>query len=549
MKPKLPMTVADKHINYLKSEKHLNPLVATLKIIIIYLLMGFLWIFVSDELLAIMVTNPQTFQRFQTFKGWFYVLITALIFYFIIHNQMKKYVEKIFGLDLAYLELDKAHQELLSFERQLHLVAYYDEMTGLPSKSSLIKKTRQLSNHYQNNNKPYAFLYVDVDDFRHINEMYGYDEGDKLLVEIAKVFQTIIKEPNYVTRFSEDEFIILILDVATKEEALHQAETIIENLHKDYSIHNTQMKISFSAGVSIYPDHGNDYMSLLRSADTALLHAKNTGKNKVSLFEADMYLKRTHQIEMLQSMKGAIENKEFMLYFQPIFDLRTDTIVSAEALIRWTHAVKGFISPMEFIPLAELTGLIHDINDWVFVDAFDTHNTWKKTSLKNLNLSINVSAKSLTNQLFISKLKNLCLEKNIKCESFTLEITETAMIEDIKTTETTLNELSQMGFEIALDDFGTGYSSLTYLKRLPIDVIKIDRAFISDCIEISNDKDTLQYIINLAHHLEMTVVAEGVETKEQLELLKSLGCDYAQGYYLGRPMPVDQLIKTINKSN
>lgn len=549
MSNKKSLTAADRHVQYLKSEKLLNPVFASLKIIAIYLIIGFLWIFVSDELLAIFVTDPVRFQQLQTYKGWFYVIITAAIFYGIIYQQMKRYVEKIHGLDLAYFELDKVHQELLAFERQLHQIAYYDELTRLPNKTSLKRSIRKEVIKREASHKPFALVYMDVDDFRHINEMYGYEAGDAILINFAHAISNIITNPDVVFRLSEDEFIILIDDATDQKAVKSKLEHTLDQLNQDYKIKDAQMRISLSAGIAYYPAHGSDYTSLLRSADTALLYAKQSGKNRVADFESNMSIERTDQIELIQSMRQAIEQSAFSLNYQPIIALDTKTMVAAEALIRWQHPDKGFISPMTFIPLAEFTGLIHGINDFVFNDAFDTYNAWRHTALKHLHISINLSAKSLINHDFVDQLKSLCTHKKIACETFTLEITETALIDDIIQTEATLKELSEMGFEIALDDFGTGYSSLTYLKRLPIDVIKLDRTFIADCLEKDNDPATIKYIIDLAHHLKMTVVAEGIETQEQLDLLTSLGCDFAQGYHLDRPMSADALLNRYGKKD
>ena len=286
----------------------------------------------------------------------------------------------------------------------------------------------------------------------------------------------------------------------------------------------------------------------MRKSDTALSVAKNKGKKQYVFFKDDMFLSRTHQIELTQHMRSAIGNDEFKLFYQPIYNLKSDKVEAVEALIRWSHKTKGNIPPLDFIPLAELTGYIHDINDWVFLDAFKRYNLWKQSSLNRVSFSINVSAKSLTNKSFVSNLKNLCVESDVDCKLFSLEITETAMIEDLNQTQIALEELRKMGFNIALDDFGTGFSSLTYLKKLPINTIKIDRSFIKDCIEIDNDKKTLEYLIDLAHHLKMKVVAEGVETKEQLCLLKDLRCDFAQGYYLCKPLPVEDIEKFLKKT-
>ncbi|MFU8792905.1 MAG: putative bifunctional diguanylate cyclase/phosphodiesterase [Acholeplasmataceae bacterium] len=541
------MTNQEKHLNYLKKEKNLNPVIASLRIILIYMIIGFLWIFLSDELLIIAVDDPIVFQRLQLYKGWFYVVASAAIFYMIIFNQMKKYVEKIDVLDLAYIELEKAHQELLSFERQLHQTAYYDELTQLPNKAYVMKHIKQMSKNHGQEGQTFAVVYFDVDDFRHINEMYGYQAGDQVLVDMSRLLSSLVKAPNLLSRLGEDRFVAILECQGDENASIDDVQSLIEKLSKSYRIGEEDYAVSVSAGIAFYPKDGKVFNDLMRSADTALIHAKSLGKDRVVAFQKDMAEARTDRIELIQNLHQAIKNNDFMLYFQPIYDLKTQKVANVEALIRWPHVSKGFIPPLDFIPVAEITGLIHKINDWVFTNAFKKHLSWKVHDLGAVKMSINLSAKSLINPVFIESLHEMCDVLGVDCKQITLEITETAMIEDLAYTEKVLKDLSRMGFEVALDDFGTGYSSLTYLKNLSIHTIKIDRQFITNCIETNNDKETLKYIIDLAHHLNMKVVAEGIENEHQLQLLKSLDCDYAQGYYLGRPMSADDLVKHIQK--
>jgi diguanylate cyclase len=538
----------EKYVRHLKTQTNLNPALASFKIIMIYLIVGFLWIFLSDEALAVFADNPDLFRELQLYKGWFYVFASAGIFYWIIFNQMKLYVKQIEGLDLAYIELEKVHQELLYYERQMHDVAYYDDLTKLPSKAMLVKTVAKIISSHHKNNKKFAYIYFDIDDFRHVNEMYGYQAGDQLLKDVAHILSEHIKEPNLVSRLGEDKFVILCVDCETQQGVTSKIDEIVHELSDEFEVESEDFSISLSVGVALYPDHGNDFMSLMRSADTALLFAKTSGKKQAIFFEESMHTHRTKQIEILQNIKQAINNQDFTLNYQPIYNIKNNSVVGVEALIRWQHETKGFISPLDFIPIAEVSGQIHEINDFVFKKAFSKYHDWKKSGLENIDISINVSAKSLNSALFINQLKELCLDKNNECSLFTLEITETAMIDDLEKTEQTLIELKKMGLSIALDDFGTGFSSLTYLKKLPIDIIKIDRLFISECIEKTSDEDTLKYIIDLAHHLKMRVVAEGIETQEQLDLLKSLNCDFAQGYHLGRPMTAEKVEEHIKKN-
>ncbi len=521
-------------------EKQLNSTYAAIKIIFIYLIMGFTWIIASDMLIEVIFTDPQTNALVQTIKGIFYVAFTAIIFYYIIHRQMDMYVLTIMDLKKAYVELDEGHKKSLQLEDQLYDLAYYDPLTGQPNRIML----EQTINRYITDKKEQGMIgivYFDIDEFRNINEVKGHSIGDELIKAIASELAMHIEKPNMLARMGGDEFVLAFFDMEELENFLPTIETYFNYIRKSYLLAEDDFFVTFSAGVALYPDHGKDYITLMRHADAAMSIAKSKGKDQTVIFDDEMVMVIKQQTELLNQLRQAIQNQEFQLYYQPIIDLDTGKAIGTEALIRWVHPTKGFIPPLEFISLSEKNGYIKDITEWVFKQAAEQFSEWgKKRSFK---VSINLSASMLMNDKFIADLIRWIEDHHIDCKKFNIEITETAIISDIQKSIHVLNALKRLGFTIALDDFGTGYSSLTYLQRLPIDTIKIDRSFISSIKEDTEEFYVLKYMIDLAHHLKLTVVAEGIETKEQADMVKKYDVDYAQGYYYCKPMPQQRVIE------
>jgi diguanylate cyclase (GGDEF)-like protein len=520
--------------------KHLNATYAAIKIIFIYLIIGFTWIITSDIIIDFVFQDHEANQLAQTVKGIFYVAFTAVIFFYIIHKQMDNYVLTIRDLKKAYVELDEGHKKSLKLEGQLYDLAYYDPLTGLPNRIML----EQTINDYIALNKEngvIGIVYFDIDEFRNINEVKGHSIGDELIKSISDELSQHIKKPNMLSRISGDEFVLAVFDIVHLEEFLPAIDDYFKYIRKSYLLDKDDFFVTFSAGVALYPDHGLDYITLMRHADAAMSIAKSKGKDQTVIFDDEMVMVIKQQTELLNQLRQAIQNQEFQLYYQPIIDLETGKSIGTEALIRWVHPTKGFIPPLEFISLSEKNGFIKDITEWVFIQAAQQFPEWGKK--RQFKVSINLSASMLMNDKFISDLIKWIEEHHIDCKKFNIEITETAIISDIQKSIHVLNALKRLGFTIALDDFGTGYSSLTYLQRLPIDTIKIDRTFISNIKEDTEEFYVLKYMIDLAHHLKLNVVAEGIETKEQSDMVKKYHVDYAQGYYYCKPMPQQRVIE------
>jgi len=524
-----------------KRRESLSATQTALKIIALYVIIGFTWILVSDHLIKLITDNPQDLEKLQSGKGIFYVAITAIVFYYIIHHQLDLYIQTIQTLKKAYIDLDEGHHKSQKLENKLFQIAYYDELTGLPNKFMLEEKINDYIQQYDHDGL-IGFIYFDIDEFRNINEVKGHSVGDFLIKSVADLLKEKIIEPNILARMGGDEFVIAIFSVDSLDVFMQTIESYLNSIRKTFVLDEDHFFITYSAGVALYPDHGKDYLTLFRHADAAMSMAKAKGKDQIVIFDDEMVLLIKQQTEILTQLRSAIANNEFSLHYQPVLSMTTDEVVGVEALIRWNHPVKGFIPPLEFISLAEKNGFIKEITEWVFKEAARQYKNWP-IHLTPFKIAINISAVMLMHDSFIPNLSKWIQEDQIDCSKFTLEITETAVIHDIQKSIHVIKQLKRYGFEIALDDFGTGYSSLTYLQKLPIDTIKIDRSFISSIKESQEDFHVLRYMVELAHHLKLDVVAEGIETKEQIQMVKSYFVDYAQGYYFCKPMPQTRVLE------
>jgi len=523
--------------------KRISSIRTSSKIIGFYLVFGFAWILLSDQIIIRLFTDQDTLNYVQSIKGIFYVLFTALVFYGIIQKQLSLYVLTILDLKNAYEELDLGHRKSVDLENKLFNLAYYDDLTGLPNKILLEQTINQYASEHANDGV-IGFVYFDIDEFRNINEVKGHSVGDQLIKEVAYSLKEAIKSPNMLARLGGDEFIIAFFDMDDIETFVPLVESYFEMIRKTYILDEDDFFITFSAGVALYPDHGTDYITLMRHADAAVSIAKSKGKDQIVIFDEEMVSMIKQQTEILNQLRQAIPNNEFSLHYQPIINLADDKLSGVEALIRWHHPVKGFIPPLEFISLSEKNGYIKEITEWVFKEAASQYDAWNMKG-KRFKISINISAIMLMNDSFIPNLNKWVFESKIDCSKVTLEITETAIISDIEKSIHVLKQIKKMGFNIALDDFGTGYSSLTYLQKLPIDIIKIDRTFISNIHPDTEEFHVLKYMIDLAHHLKLVVVAEGIENLEQYNMMKKYYVDFAQGYYFCKPMPQNRVLEYI----
>lgn len=659
------------HKNYSEDGKKLNnnePSVLrneAIVISLIYAVFGVLWILLSDTLLEMVTPNVETYMHFQTYKGWFYILITTLMVYSLIHNRMLRLKNENNKTLAAYDNLNQAHTELkrtklelqiqkeltesiiseapvfiithdeekvISFnpyaqavcgysredmvgknwmellvptdyhediisifqeiraggqvsnyefpiikkdgtfinilwnsslvsqngeeenyfvsfgadinerkryEEKIKQLAFYDTLTGLPNRAMF---ENEVNDHLNDNVYGNFFMiaYIDIDNFKNINDSMGHQVGDLFLTYLAERLKEEIKEPNFVARLGGDEFAILFTRM-NREDVLKQLEEIIKRLNRTWTIENRQFYISMSVGVVEYPYDGENTTALLKNADIAMYSAKREGKNRILFYKEDISRENINHLKMINSLQYGIDGEQFVLYYQPQFNLITGEITGVEALVRWIHPEDGFIPPSDFIPLAEESGQIFKLERWIVAKALEQKKEWENQGFTNLGMSINLSGKTLTSSINFQEIDKIIAESTADLSKVMIEITETANISDVGIVIRHLEILRERGIRIALDDFGTGYSSLNYLKMFPINIVKLDRSFINAINENGVDMLLIKNILMLTHDLEFQVIAEGIETVDQLDFLKQHYCEEGQGYLFSKPLPVDKV--------
>lgn len=424
-------------------------------------------------------------------------------------------------------------------EKQLLYDALHDSLTGLPNRVLLMEYIEQSIKRIQRHpDYLFAVLFIDLDRFKIINDSLGHIVGDRLLIAIARKLQGIVRSTDMVSRLGGDEFIILLDEIKDINDAIKIAERISEELRSPLQLENRQVFMSASIGIAIStPDYyqGGD---LLRDADIAMYRAKEKGKARYEIFNRIMYTQAFKQLQLENDLRQALERQEFLVHYQPIVSLTTGKLTGFEALIRWQHPKKGLVSPAEFIPIAEETGLIVSIGEWVLQTACQQMSNWQTnlaTSLP-LKISVNLSGKQLREPNLLQKIDEIILRTGISGEKLKLELTESMLMENEEAILNTLSELRKRKIQLSIDDFGTGYSSLSYLHRFPVNTLKIDRSFVSRIGEKGENLEIVETIITLAHQLSVSAIAEGVETHQQINQLKALTCEEAQGYFFSKPL-------------
>ncbi|MCV6590396.1 MAG: EAL domain-containing protein [Marinobacterium sp.] len=426
-------------------------------------------------------------------------------------------------------------------EQQLQYLADYDSLTDLPNRRLFGRKVDQAVLRCQQHlQQQFALIFIDLDRFKNINDSLGHAAGDQVLQSVARRLSQAINPGDTVSRLGGDEFVILINHQNARAEALRLAERLLISLSEPILVDNQELAVTPSQGVAVYPQHGKDFDTLLRNADAALYAAKDNGRNNVQFYTDELNSYVSARLTLENELREALHKDQFELYYQPQSHLDSGEICGYEALIRWHHPDKGLISPSDFIELAEETGQIRDIGSWVLNTACQQAADWEKSGYKPLPMSVNVSSQQFTGQ-FISIVRQALERSGMNPALLTLELTESTLIDNLSTATSTLLELKQLGLSIALDDFGTGYSSLTYLKRFPVDKLKIDRSFVSGLPHNRDDGAITHSIIDVAHNLGLETIAEGVETRAQQNCLQNFGCNQAQGYLFARPLPADEM--------
>jgi diguanylate cyclase (GGDEF)-like protein/PAS domain S-box-containing protein len=430
-------------------------------------------------------------------------------------------------------------------EQDIQFLAYYDVLTGLPNRSLLRDRMEQLLLAAHRDKESFALLFLDLDRFKYVNDSMGHAVGDKLLQTVALRLQVCVREGDTVSRLGGDEFIVLLRQTDAAGAAL-VADKLLKALAQPYDINGIQIATHSSIGIAIYPDHADNIDTLIKNADMAMYRAKEEGRGNFQYFAPEMNSRANQLFAMEKDIRLALERGEFMLYYQPQVRLVDGAVCGVEALIRWKHPEKGFISPAEFIPVAEETGQIVPIGEWVLKTACRQLAEWRNEfGLPNFPVAVNVSTRQLRQTNLAQYVENVLTEAGLHGEDLELELTEGIMMGDTQAALDFLERMRHLGVALSIDDFGTGFSSMSYLKRLPLDKLKVDQSFVRDIETDEDDAAIVRSIISLAHRLNLRVIAEGVETQGQLDFLRVRGCDEIQGYYFSRPLPVTDLIRFI----
>ena len=422
-------------------------------------------------------------------------------------------------------------------EEQLLRDAFHDSLTGLPNRALLMDRLEHARKRaVRNNDHIFAVIFLDLDRFKVVNDSLGHNIGDELLIMVSKRLKNCVRPADTIARLGGDEFVILLEDLKEADDVKISAERILENLKEPFVIAATEVFISCSMGVAL--SSATDYLrpdDMLRDADTAMYRAKSNGKCRYEIFEKSMHTQAITMLQLESELRKALENKEFCLHYQPIVSLITGQIIAVEALIRWIHPRRGLIMPGEFIAFAEENGLIIPIGEWVMRTACSQVKDWNDSGMPALSVAVNVSPRQLKQKDFVDKVSRILNETALNPKLLDIEITESLIMEDSPDILNTLNQLKALNINLSIDDFGTGYSSLSYLQRFPISSVKIDRTFISKMMLDHQNSEIIRTVVLLSQSMGLESTAEGVETIDQLEKLKEMGCSQSQGYFIARP--------------
>lgn len=443
------------------------------------------------------------------------------------------------------IEVDERRKTQVLLDR----LAYYDSLTGLPNRLSFSNTLKSAIASAQRRNHKVAVLFVDLDRFKTINDSLGHDAGDKLIVQVAERLASCLREEDSINRFGGDEFVAVLPNVVNVTNVDLVCERMLKSMHEPFDIGVTNVYSSVSIGVALYPNDDSTTDGLLKDADVAMYHAKGQGGNNYQFYNAEFTHRVRDRLSLETRLREALNRDEFVIHYQPIFCLRKHVPTGVEALIRWQDPERGMVPPDDFIPLAEETGLIVAMGEWVMRNACLQIKAWEEAGLGSLHLAVNVSSRQFEGNELLSTVSRALRNARLEPQRLELEITERMFLKLTGKVADIFSSLKAEGVQLSIDDFGTGYSSLSYLKQLPIDTLKIDRSFVRDIPEDKDDAQIASTIITMAHGLGLGVVAEGIETDQQYEFLSKLGCDRGQGFHMAKPMPVEEFARWLHKQN
>ncbi len=426
-------------------------------------------------------------------------------------------------------------------EERIRYQANFDALTGLPNRSLFIDRLHQSLLAMARANNKLGLMFIDLDGFKLVNDTLGHDKGDELLREAAERIAACTRTGDTVARLGGDEFTVIMPNLHRSHDAPLVAQRILDSLNKPFLLDGTESFVSGSIGITLYPDDADDASDLLKNADAAMYRAKDKGKANYQFYTIDMNAEVTERLRVKNGLVKALEREEFELFYQPKMTLENGRIEGVEALMRWNSRDLGMVPPSRFIPVMEETGQVVEVGEWALRSACLQHKAWRDAGMPDIRVAVNLSARQLREISFVSLLENVLRDTGVEPGGLEVEITESMLMSDTENAVEALQNLHDMGIHLAMDDFGTGYSSLSYLRRFPIDTIKIDRSFVSDITTSTDDAEIIRTIINMGRTLGRKIVAEGVETQEQLSILREYECDQIQGYFLSPPLPAAKL--------
>ena len=432
-------------------------------------------------------------------------------------------------------------------EQRVYHVAQHDVLTGLPNRSLLQDRLGQAVAYATRSGFPVWVMMIDLDRFKYVNDSMGHKAGDVLLVTVAARLRSSLRDSDTVARLSGDEFVVILSEHANEPLTRDIVQRVMDAVARPVMLGTKEFMVTCSIGVAVYPSEGTSSDSLIEHADIAMYSAKKQGRNNFQFYTPAMNEESLERVRIESALRNALERDEFVLFYQPQVDLASGRIIGMEALIRWNHPELGMVPPNRFVPVAEETGMIVPIGAWVMRTAAAQAKAWQDAGLGRVRVAVNLSARQFGDPDLISGIEAVLADTGLPPDCFEIELTESLFMSDVTPAVDLLHRMKALGVNLSIDDFGTGYSSLSYLSRFPIDVLKIDRSFVNDITDDANDAAIVSSIIALAHNLKLSVIAEGVETAEQLDYLRSQGCDEMQGYYFSRPLPAADFEKLLRE--
>jgi diguanylate cyclase (GGDEF)-like protein len=496
------------------------------RVVVIYLLTGGMWILLSDHLLGLLVTDPERLTWLQTLKGWLFILVTACLLYVLIRR---------------YVRILRRRDE----RRRLRSCS--DPLTGLPNELLFRERLVAAMAEARQSRRELEVLYLDFDRFRALVRAIGHAAGQELLRAVGSRLAGCLANGETLAHIGGDEFICLALNVERPEQPVGIASRLLDSLKEPFTCYAQPVHLTASIGIAIFPYDGEDGDALLRHAHAAMCRAKELGGNHFQFYFPQLGEYSLSPLILENHLRKAVDSQDFILRYQPQFDLRSGRIVGMEALVSWKHPEHPGLSPAEFIPLAEQTGLIQPMGEWILRVACSQNLAWQQAGLSPLRVAVNVSARQFYRMNLVDLVQNALSATGLGPEWLELEITESLLLQDIDEAVSILKRLKALGISIAIDDFGTGYSSLSYLKMLPVDQLKLDRSFVAGLPQNPNDAAITAAVIAMAHVLQIEVVAEGVEREDQRDFLRAKGCDKLQGFLGSPPLPAEEFGRLLRR--